>query len=396
MNLAFIINKYYPFGGLQRDFVKIASECRARGHQVSVFTMAWTGDVPDGFNVRVMQPRGMSNHRRCLLFARQLAAAGLAGRYDLRIGFNKMPGLDLYFAGDPCYVAWAHEERGLLYRLGPRYRIYAALERAVFARGGKTGILLLNPAEKRRFIAFHQTEDARFHLVPPGIPRRQADRLADEEVRRKTRRDLQVPADGHLLLMVGSDFMRKGVDRAIQGVAALPAELRERCRLVILGQGDANPLMALAAKSGVAGCVTFLGARSDVSPYYLAADLLLHPARTEAAGMVLIEALVHGVPVLVTDHCGYAFHVAKARAGKLLPTPFDQQQFGSQLEEMLVAEDLQALSRNGLDYAARTDLYSLPQQAADILERCAAVRTAAKGPMGRPSAGGGEGRHGQA
>lgn len=369
VNLAFIINKFYPFGGLQKDFVKIAAECCARGHRVSVFTMAWTGDVPDGFDVKVMPPRGMSNHRRCLLFARQLAAAGLAGRYDRRIGFNKMPGLDLYFAGDPCYVAWAHEERGLLYRLGPRYRIYAALERAVFARGRKTRILLLNPAEKQRFINCHQTEDARFHLVPPGVPRRQADRLADEEVRRRTRLDLGVPADGHLLLMVGSDFTRKGVDRAIHGVAGLPAELRERCRLVILGQGDANPLLGLAARLGVAGCVTFLGAHSDVSSFYLAADLLVHPARTEAAGMVLIEALVHGVPVLVTDVCGYAFHVAAADAGLLVPSPFDQQAFAGLLRQMLLERDLPALKANALAYAQRTDLYGLPQRAADLIEQ---------------------------
>ena len=49
--------------------------------------------------------------------------------------------------------------------------------------------------------------------------------------------------------------------------------------------------------------------------FYHAADYLVHAARTENTGTVLIEAMICGLPVLVTGNCGFAFHVHDADAG---------------------------------------------------------------------------------
>ena len=53
MQLAFVLYKYFPFGGLQRDFMRIALECQQRGHQIRVYTLIWEGDIPPGFEVLV-------------------------------------------------------------------------------------------------------------------------------------------------------------------------------------------------------------------------------------------------------------------------------------------------------------------------------------------------------
>lgn len=54
---------------------------------------------------------------------------------DRVVGFNKMPGLDVYYAADVCYAEKVAREKGFFYRLTPRYRHFAAFERATFARG---------------------------------------------------------------------------------------------------------------------------------------------------------------------------------------------------------------------------------------------------------------------
>ncbi len=54
---------------------------------------------------------------------------------DRVVGFNKMPGLDVYFAADVCYAEKVAQEKGFLYRLTSRYRHYAAFERATFRAG---------------------------------------------------------------------------------------------------------------------------------------------------------------------------------------------------------------------------------------------------------------------
>ena len=74
MQLAFVLYKYFPFGGLQRDFMRIALECQARGHAIRVYTPIWEGEVPAGFDVRVAPIKAFFNHHRNEKFSAWLAA----------------------------------------------------------------------------------------------------------------------------------------------------------------------------------------------------------------------------------------------------------------------------------------------------------------------------------
>ena len=54
MRLAFCLFKYFPYGGLARDFLRIAQLCQQQGHSIDVYTMEWRGDIPKGFNVNFL------------------------------------------------------------------------------------------------------------------------------------------------------------------------------------------------------------------------------------------------------------------------------------------------------------------------------------------------------
>ena len=100
MQLAFILYKYFPFGGLQRDFLRIAKECQARGHSIRVYTPIWEGDIPQGFDVRIVPVKALFNHHRNEKLTRWVKADLAADPVDRVVGFNKMPGLDVYYAAD--------------------------------------------------------------------------------------------------------------------------------------------------------------------------------------------------------------------------------------------------------------------------------------------------------
>ncbi|MNE89928.1 Lipopolysaccharide core biosynthesis protein RfaG [compost metagenome] len=83
---------------------------------------------------------------------------------------------------------------------------------------------------------------------------------------------------------------------------------------------------------------------------------------------MLLEALVAGLPVLVTDVCGYAHYIREADAGRVLPSPFEQERLNHALADMLADDRRRAFwGRNGLAYADCADLYSMPQKAADVI-----------------------------
>lgn len=369
MKFAFCLFKYFPFGGLQRDFLRIAEECIQRGHQVDVYTMHWEGEKLPALKLTTLPVRGWQNHTRARYFASQLQSHLSAKIYDCIVGFNKMPGLDVYYAADTCFQAKAYKKRAHWYRYLPRYQHAVQYEKAVFAKESATQILLISPSAQLEFHHFYATPAERFHLLPPGIAK---DRMAPsnaKELRDAFRYKMQIAPDNFLLLMIGSGFKTKGLDRILQGIAALPDALRQRVDLFILGQDNPGSFQRLAKKLKMAAQTHFLGGRDDIADWLLAGDLLLHPAYYENTGTVLLEALAAGLPILTTENCGYAHYIQKANAGIVLPMPFSQQIFNQTLADMLLASSARTIwQQNGRHFARLNDLYSMPERAVDIIE----------------------------
>ncbi|MCJ8170321.1 glycosyltransferase family 4 protein [Atopomonas sediminilitoris] len=368
MQLAFVLYKYFPFGGLQRDFMRIAQECQARGHAIRVYTMIWEGEVPEGFEVLVAPVKALFNHRRNEKFSAWLQADLAQRPVDCVVGFNKMPGLDWYYAADPCFEDKAQTLRGGLYRKWGRYRHFAEYERAVFAPQSHTQVLMISEVQQPLFVKHYATPATRFHLLPPGIALDRRAPANASDVRAEFRREFALSDDELLLVQIGSGFKTKGLDRSLRALQALPKALKQRTRLIAIGQDDPKPFALQAKALGISEQVQILKGRSDIPRFLLGADVLIHPAYNENTGTVLLEALVAGLPVLVTDVCGYAHYVADAEAGELIKTPFQQAVMNQQLAALLGDSARRArYASHGLTFAATADIYSMAQHAADLI-----------------------------
>jgi UDP-glucose:(heptosyl)LPS alpha-1,3-glucosyltransferase len=369
MRLACLLFRYFPFGGMERNCRAIAEILAGRGHEVDIVTSTWrAGELPDRVDVIELPTTGLTNHGRDRAFIRAWQAHAGARRYDRIVGFNKMPGLDVYFAADACYAARIRRERRPWYRLTPRYRTRAALERAVFAPGHDTRIILIAASERADYVAEYGTPEERFSLIPPAIAPRFRPPTDRREARAALRAELGVPEDTRLLLMVASNLQTKGFDRVLRALATLPADLRGQCRLVAIGGMPDAGDKKLMHRLGVADMVLAPGSRGDTLPFYAGSDLFIHPARIETGGNALLEALASGLPVLASGVCGHGVHVTRAGAGVLLDEPFEQKQLDTLLQHWLTDADLAAMGRAGAVYAACTDLYSGRERAADIIE----------------------------
>lgn len=376
-SLAFCLFQYFPHGGQQRDMLRIALACQARGYTIDVYTTSWQGDVPASLRLHIYRPTALTNHGRTRQYhawlTRQLAERPAA----CVVGFNKMPGLDIYYAADGCFAAKAQEQHGRLYRLGPRYRLYRAFEEAVFRKESRTHILMLSQAQERQYVRHYGTPAERIHRLPPNLGQDRTAGPDGPEIRRAFRQALGRAEGDKLLLQVSSRFRTKGLDRSIRALAGLPETLRTKTWLYVVGDDVRRPYVRLARRLGVADRIVFLGPRDDVPRVLNSADLLVHPAHEEAAGIVLLEALACGLPVVTSGACGHAPYIEQAGGGWVLPEPFDQERFNRVVQAALERDDLRDIGRRGAEFAQRENLCGMVDAAVAVIEKVA--RTAATG-----------------
>lgn len=144
---------------------------------------------------------------------------------------------------------------------------------------------------------------------------------------------------GRLVLGVGRQVYYKGFEFLIRAMREVDG------RLLLVGDGPLREeLEQLAERAGVAGRVTFLGEVPDVVPYYHAADVYAFPsiARSEAFGIVQLEAMAAGTPVVNTRlDSGVPFVSPDGLTGLTVP-PEDPHALAGAITAILDGEALRA------------------------------------------------------
>lgn len=185
-------------------------------------------------------------------------------------------------------------------------------------------------------------------LVPgvdlPTLPPSAAQRLA-------ARASLGLPKVGPCLLLVGNDFRKKGLGCMLKALASLPQDVV----LAVVGSLQQKALFHTEADDlGLQGRVFFLGQLNDVAPAYQAADLLVHPTLEDTFAMVVLEAMAHSLPVVVSGpaFCGISGLLQDNVNALLLPDPRDANALAQKIQQVLGDSVLrQSLSHQAREFA---------------------------------------------
>jgi UDP-glucose:(heptosyl)LPS alpha-1,3-glucosyltransferase len=362
MKIALGIYRLSPRGGLEDNCIRIATELEKRGHSVMAFVAGAYPALP--FPVRSLAlPRFTnSNHGRQASFARAFVGAA-KGTFDRTVAFQPIPGADVLFLADTLRDK---ADTPWMKRLTRRFGTYAALERGCFEDGSMTRIIGLAEPQMQEFIDRYPSSRERIAIIPPTPPYSRRKPELRSIMRERAQKELGLTSDDPVWLWLGLQPHTKGLDRVIKALT-----LHKNARLLIGGL-DSNsrkvkPFIDRARRLGVIDRIQCLGYISDDRFFaaMAAADILVHPARVEVTGGVILEALVNGLPVVTTSVCGFAGHITRSGAGKVLDGSFDEDAFSQLIGEAYLDP---TLSSRGITYGADPQLYSGIDNACDLIE----------------------------
>ncbi len=284
-------------GGAEGYTVTLFHRLLAEGHDVRVAAATFEPSIPRDRRVPI-DFRGVTRTGRYARFLKSLDRH-MAGNPD-EIVHTMLPvwRCDLYQPQAGLEAAeW--KTLPLAKRIGnPRRRAFVATERQLLSGERPPITICLSERTRQhaveifgradRFVTvYHAVDETLFEPVPP--------------------RDA---APSAVCVFVGQDFARKGLDVAIDAIAKHPT-----ARLRVVGGDDAAPYVARAKAHGLAvgfesgsatDRVTFVGATRDVPTQLRDTDAFVFPTRREPFGMVVVEAMLCGVPPIVSRQAGAA------------------------------------------------------------------------------------------
>jgi glycosyltransferase involved in cell wall biosynthesis len=310
-------------GGMDRANYALASWLAARDGDVHLVAHRVATDLASRPGVAVHAvARPFGAH---LLGAPLLARAAIRIRRrlpaDARILMNGGNGLD----GVPIWVHYLHAAHVPDVAVSVRTRVSASAGRRYYlareASALRTAPLVIcnshvTSADVQRY---YGVPAARTTVIYYGIDAKSFGVAADDE-RREARHALGFSAERPVALFIGAlGDRRKGLDVLFDAWRTLASSGAWDADLVVVGAGvEQASWVARARQAGVRG-IRVLGFRTDVVRLLAAADVLVHPARYEAYGLSVHEAICRGVPAIVTATAGVAERFPSGLTPLVLP-----------------------------------------------------------------------------
>lgn len=324
MKIALVRASYNPFGGAERFLNDAVAAMAERDVQFTLLTRAWPDQGATKLPHRVLNPRHFTSLGRDQGFANAVVEHIRTTQYDLVQSYERIPGVDIYHAVDGVHAEWLAQRRriadGLAGRLknfgidiNPRHRYVLKAERAMYASPQFQAAICISKMVKADIIRHFDTDPAKLHVIYSGVDSEKFSPAGRAQWREPTRARLRIPANAPAALFVGSGFERKGLASFLRALAVPSAK---KIFGIVVGKDKALAhYRGLAGQLGLADRIVFTGGVSDTRAYYAAADVFVLPTLYEPFGLVCLEAMAAGLPVVTSTSCGAAELISEGVEG---------------------------------------------------------------------------------
>lgn len=254
------------------------------------------------------------------------------------------------------------------------YRING--ERLVIDRVDK--IVASTENERNHLIELYQAPESKITIIPPGVDTSRFYPIDKTDAKEA----IGIPEEDRMVLFVGRIEPLKGIDTLIEAMAKLKIKCR-RCPhylVIIGGDAEATPqettsemarLKVLSQELRIEDIIIFLGKRDQAKlPYYYsAAEVVVMPSHYESFGMVALEAMACGTPVIASEVGGLQNLIIEGETGFFIARQ-DSTGLSDKMKTLLLDDDLRhRISKNAEEYAKSYDWATITQKMISVYKK---------------------------
>jgi UDP-glucose:(heptosyl)LPS alpha-1,3-glucosyltransferase len=340
MKIALIRKEFMDwYGGAERYAVSLARGLAVLGHSVHVFAGKCDNKQQPDITIHkvpfIPTPSSLKN----LSFQRNVRKLLAGHDFDIVNGLSQVFPQDVYRLGDGLHVHWLRIQtpnpgKRLLKYLSPRHQVILSIERQIFKNGNYRRIIANSLMCKNQLIHYYGVPEDNIRLVYNGVDLKRFNQGIKDKLADSSKGKLGISERDTVLLFVGHNFKRKGLQFAIQCAIALKAQ-GHRVKLLVAGRGNPAPFLRIAGEKGFSDDVTFLGHAKNIEEVYAASDILIHPVLYDPFSNVCLEAMACGLPVLTTKFNGASEIIGDACTGLVVDSPWDVEKMVSGISPLL-------------------------------------------------------------
>ena len=368
IRMAIIRQRYTPYGGAERFVERALDTLTAQGAHITLITRDWADAAP--CPIHKCDPFFIGRRWRDQSFADCVRHHVQHAQYDLVQSHERIPGCDIFRAGDGTHRAWLNHRkrilspwRQLIDIVSPYHRYILKMEARMLNDPRLRVVICNSQLVKRELEHYYTLPPGKCRVIYSGVDTARFHPRLREGVRARIRAQLNITDTELVFLYVGSGYERKGVKILLKALARLP-----HGHAIIVGKEKRQATYEhLAQQLGIAHRCHFVGAQSDVTAFYGAADVFTFPTLYDPFANVILESLACGLPVITTFTCGGADLITSGQNGEVVDA-LDSAGLSAAMERMFNTDRRLAMGRQARATAEPYTLENMGHQLLSLYE----------------------------
>ena len=332
--VAVVIPKYGLLGGAEQFVAELTSRlAKQTGYDFHVLTNLWqAGTTKIKFHKIpiITFPKYLTTLSFAYFTQRRINRCN----YSLVHSHERIFGADIFTLHGIPHRYWVHNIRRKkmsLYDLATSW-----VEKKLVTQGKCQKFIAVSNLTRDIFLQEYNIDPQRVTVIHPGVDLSDYATAEQKSIRTAVRKEYGFNSEEPIILFASMNFEIKGLDAIMLALARLKAQ-QHSFKLLVAGKGNVKKYTQMARKANIADNVVFTGplSKEKLIRLYLAGDMYIMLSKFDTFGMVVLEAMAAGLPVIISSNVGAKDIVQEGENGFIISDTSDADYIASKISLLL-------------------------------------------------------------